>query len=57
MLEAYTRIMMEWFSGSQCKRDEDVSNLEVFPAGMLRMGSICGRFRMPVKLEWSNELF
>lgn len=57
MLEAYTRIMMEWFSGSQCKRNEDVSNLEVFPAGMLRMGSICGRFRMPVKSEWSNELF
>ena len=33
--EAYTRILTEWFPASQYKRNEEVRNLDVYPAGTM----------------------
>ena len=47
--EAYTRILTEWFPQSGYRRDEDVPNLEVYPAGDVADPGYAWEIWMPVK--------
>ena len=47
--EAYTRILTEWFPQSGYRRDPDVPNLEVYPAGDIHAPEYRWEIWMPVK--------